>query len=241
MILNADILVSAGTVPGREHTRLSRNNQDGLAIRAHNNRLVAVITDGCSSGTFSEVGARLGAAWLADAALHTDSPAAALDTLLTRLDTLAPTGDARVPFVADYLLFTALVAIVTPDRALIYGLGDGLCAIRTPTGAALSALDAGPDNAPPYLGYRLLDPTALARFDGELSPVVHSDGPADFDALLIGSDGLSDLPPEALLDLLTAPAHGRNASLLQKRLNALGPRKGQLPDDTTAVLLRSRS
>jgi len=244
MILNTDILVAVGTVPGREHARLSRNNQDGLAVRVRGDRLVAVVTDGCSSGAFSEVGARLGAAWLADAALTEDSPVAVFDAALSRLDALAPAASsARAAFVADYLLFTALVAVVTPERVRIYGVGDGVYAAANGDDCAITALDAGPDNAPPYLAYRLLESARLERFSGELSPTVHLDGPADFDGLLIGSDGVGDLPSGdgSVRELLVAPALARNTSLLQKRLNVLGPRRGQLPDDTTAVLLRRRS
>src|SRR4051794_29186626 len=56
--------VATGSVTGREHRRVQRNNQDGLAVRVEPERIVAAVCDGCSSGTSSEVGARLGAAFI---------------------------------------------------------------------------------------------------------------------------------------------------------------------------------
>src|SRR5687767_12676541 len=57
--------LTTASVLGREHARLFRNNQDGVAARVEDGIAVAVVTDGCGSGTSSEVGARLGARFLA--------------------------------------------------------------------------------------------------------------------------------------------------------------------------------
>src|SRR6185436_1203362 len=62
---SAGFAVATGTVTGREHLRLRRNNQDGLAVRVQPARIVAVVCDGCSAGGSNEVGARLGAGWTA--------------------------------------------------------------------------------------------------------------------------------------------------------------------------------
>ncbi len=61
----ARLAVAAGSVVGREHVRLGRPNQDGVAVHFEDDLMVAAVTDGCSSGRYSEVGARLGAAHLA--------------------------------------------------------------------------------------------------------------------------------------------------------------------------------
>src|SRR5256885_1414853 len=58
-------MTMAGSVTGREHRRALRDGQDGFAIVARPRLTAAIVTDGCSSGKMSEVGARLGAAWLA--------------------------------------------------------------------------------------------------------------------------------------------------------------------------------
>src|SRR5688500_2517928 len=60
-----DFVAAAGSIVGRDHVRVHKNNQDGFAIAGHGEILVAAVTDGCGSSKFSEVGARLAAAWLA--------------------------------------------------------------------------------------------------------------------------------------------------------------------------------
>ena len=65
--LSASFAIAGGTVLGTEHRHALRNNQDALAFRETEDALIVVVTDGCSSGHSSEVGARLGAAWLAAA------------------------------------------------------------------------------------------------------------------------------------------------------------------------------
>ena len=231
--------IAAGSLPGAEHRRLGRNNQDAVAVRCGESALVAALTDGCSGGCYSEVGARLAAGWLAADGLAMAAegdlaalPERLLDALLKRLEGLLPAGD-RADFVADYLLFTCLIAVVTEGRALVFGLGDGVVASAGGEAPGVAVIEAG--DAPPYLGYRLLDPALLTPAPGDLGPAIYLDGPADFEALLIGSDGLGDLPDGVLDGFLGDPAYARNPSLLQKRLRACG--RG-LPDDSSAVLLR---
>src|SRR6185295_18687753 len=65
MTLSESFVVAAGTVTGRDHLRAKRDGQDGCAIVARPDLVAAIVTDRCSSGTKSEVGARLGAAWIA--------------------------------------------------------------------------------------------------------------------------------------------------------------------------------
>jgi len=56
--------VAAGTIIGREHVRLGKNNQDKVIVSVRDDSIVAVVTDGCGSGNSSEVGAALIATWL---------------------------------------------------------------------------------------------------------------------------------------------------------------------------------
>ena len=53
--------LAAGSIRGREHLRLGRNNQDAYAILSNEQYTVAVVCDGCGSGQHSEVGAQIGA------------------------------------------------------------------------------------------------------------------------------------------------------------------------------------
>ena len=253
----------AGTVRGRSHARLDTNNQDGLALLARPELLLAVVTDGCSQGAASEVGAQLGArvlrAGIARAYATATGPRRAerafirgvahLLRTLRAARAAAALDDAPHP-VAEQFLFTALVAMVTETEALIFGCGDGLFAVN---GSAV-ALDSGPDNAPDYLGYRLAHardfggarprrprPRLLARCDlGQLS------------SLVIATDGATALDDArganvnqtvffGLDALVREPKLETNPSLLQKRLRAIREQTQVLDDDTTLVVIRRRT
>ncbi len=225
--------VAAASVAGHEHRRLHRNNQDGLAVRAEPQRIVAALCDGCSAGRFSEVGARLAAAWvvarlpelLADRPTTPTLCARLTDGLTDYLRQIAAGLGGGALAVHDHLLFTLLVAVVEPERSLILGLGDGLYSVD----GKRRTLDSGPDNAPPYLGYRLIDPAQLDRPSNQSIQISHEGGPVY--SLALGSDGSAGFD-WAELD---QPRYARNRSLLQKRLNVL---ERQFADDASLILIR---
>lgn len=152
--------VATASHPGREHRRLLGNNQDALALRASEEALVVVVTDGCSMGRRSEVGST---------SAPSSSPAGcsstggrrrsrtcwigvelglAIDQLLTQLlSSLGEAGDrrARLTLIAELFLFTFLAARVDAERTLLFGLGDGYFRV----GEAATTLAAGAGNAPP--------------------------------------------------------------------------------------------
>ncbi len=219
--------ISAGSALGREHARLHRNNQDASAIRMSDALGVLVVCDGCSSGAYSEVGARLGATWAADLLLAYEGNAklTALE-MLTKLHLLVGQSDAR-EFVGNHLLFTLVAAVITPDWVRIYGRGDGVFSIN----GALTIRDAGAENAPDYFAYALIDHARPVQL--ELWAEVPTDTVA---SLAIGTDGAVNA-----LDLLQSAASERvfahNGSWLQRQLWA---RETRLVDDTTIVLLRKK-
>ena len=246
-----DFVTLGGTVIGADHRRALRNNQDGLAFGRGDGWLVAAVTDGCSSGRASEVGAKLGAAYLVTLTLDVapralDAQAAAAGVASGMLDWLGDVASAfgtarREAAIADMLLFTFLVVAVGPTRAFVLGVGDGVVSLN---GLTLT-LDAGESNAPPYIAYGLLGPAPL--------PVVHVDVPADeVRTLAIATDGalellsharepLADGAPQRALDQFEEDAaYTRNPSLVQKRLVVIGERNGRLHDDTTLAVVRRK-
>ncbi|MBC7544418.1 MAG: protein phosphatase 2C domain-containing protein [Candidatus Sericytochromatia bacterium] len=254
--------VSSGTIIGREHVRCHRNNQDGLAVTVTDDILVAVVTDGCSSGRYSEIGARLGASWLAHwvpilAERHQSirSPQflqAVGDGFLAYLGALVrklhPVKAAFPASVQDYLLFTFQVAVMTPAETCIFGLGDGVIGLND----TWITLDPGPDNAPAYLAYRLVQQHLTSPM-GPLVPTIHAHSPtATIERVLIGTDGAAEidtrseqpLPNGEAVTTLRAMAadirFARNPSLLQKRLIVLGEVNRSLSDDTTLVLIQRK-
>lgn len=247
-------LVAAGSVIGREHVRLGRNNQDGVALRVEPGLIAAAVTDGCSSSRASEAGARLGAEWLVSVGARVIASRAALgapaeelalelsDRLVAWLGGLArglsPTGGLERSVVGDLLLFTAITAVLTPERLVVLGIGDGLVSLD----GELRVLGDGRD-APTYAAYALLragdlDP-ALGAGRGPLAPQVVYDGPSEaVTTLALATDGalaIRELLPELTLD----PRLRRNSTLLHKRLVALSTRGSLLLDDTTIALIRA--
>jgi hypothetical protein len=254
MTLSADFLAAAGSVTGRDHRRAQRDGQDGHAIVAADEIVVAIVTDGCSSGRASEIGARIGAAWIAAlvaqcfrgrrgaGGAHTAQVAATEVTreLLVRLEVLArsldPDGDVSPARVEDALLFGFLAAVVTHETTIVFGIGDGIVAVD----GVVTILDPGPHNAPPYAAYGL--------FGRHLEPRIHFVGPtASVDVIAVATDGIAPLAGDAhdghddsLVAIASDLRYVKNPSLLRKRLVVLSDR-GVFSDDATLAVVRRRS
>src|SRR5262245_45506253 len=125
----------AGGVTGQDHRRACRDGQDGFALVATPSVCAAIVTDGCSSGRMSEVGARLGAAWLkklveAEFEGSTDPAEAARSVtaaLTARLEVMArslsPADGLDPDVIGQMLLFGFLAAVVAADSAIVFGVG----------------------------------------------------------------------------------------------------------------------
>jgi hypothetical protein len=251
-------VVATATVPGAAHLRAARNNQDGLALAAVDDLIVAIVTDGCSSAPRSEAGALMGARYLAQQlpklAAFAESPKqllkSARDGLLSFIEETArklhPGSDDLVAPIHEFFLFSVLGAVITPERVLVFGLGDGVYAVN----GQINIIDPGPDNAPPYLAYALVR-DQLAVEIGDLEFELHYEGPAsELKSLVISTDGAIDLLegaddvlPEGdraggFEPFIEGDALLKDPALLQKRLNVLGGRHLRLRDDTTMVILR---
>lgn len=226
-----------GSVPGRAHARCGRNNQDAFAWRLLGEQAFAVVCDGCSEGARSEVGAALGARLVIEAlsrALRDDPGPAHPGALLERVerevlaglavlcDTL---GGERRRTVADYLLFTVVGVAVGRERALAFAAGDGVAVLDG------ERIVLGPfaDNAPPYLGYALLDDASGAG----LVPIAELPA-ARLGTIALGSDGALGLELAPFLD----GSCFRNPDAVRRRLTLAARTPGLLFDDTTLVVLR---
>ncbi len=247
--------VTSGTVIGREHVRVGRNNQDGHAVRSDDQRLAAVVTDGCSSSKFAEVGARLGANFLATDVLRKmragkpatmDLAYAGTRSLVAYLETVAKgiSNDEaeREAMIGEYLLFGFLCLAIDGQRACVFGVGDGVVSLN----GEIMVLDPGPDNAPAYVGYVLM--RGLSR---STAPQLHVATTVDrVETLMIGTDGLLDLDRTPDVPLIDGDPQGgieqfeadasllSNAGRLQHRLALLGDTNRRMRDDTTVIVVR---
>jgi hypothetical protein len=260
--------IASGTVAGRMHQLSGRNNQDALAWATTPKGLVAVVCDGCGSSPHSEVGAQLGARLVAKTLAvqlargadptKEDFWQAARTEVLETLGGLAGVlGGNPVDAVADYLLFTAIGAVITPEFARCFASGDGLITVN----GKATVIGPFPDNAPPYLAYALFDESG-DKYKFELQPPLPT---AQLESLVLGTDGAA-----ALLDLEAAKVPGRdepvgpfpqlwtddrvfdNADFLRRRLSLLARDAarpdwegkelrvdpGLLGDDATLIVIR---
>jgi hypothetical protein len=198
--------LASGTVAGRDHRTIGKNNQDSRQTHIDEHCLVAVVTDGCGGGVKSEVGAILGARLAVEELSLLASACAGIDTagtplsfgnedlegarcaILGKLDEIVSMfGGSHSQFVNDHLLFTLVGAIVLPDISMFFSIGDGYLNVNGET----ISIGPFPDNEPPYISYGLvdskIDPT-LVKFK------IHRAMPtAELSSFVVGTDGVIDL------------------------------------------------
>lgn len=262
--------IAQGTVAGTEHTRVGKNNQDALCVRADDERLVVVVCDGCSSGTtgssHNEIGAQIGAQIVATELWYAVSEEPELNWRLVRRNTVealrkivssagglpggdAGTGLSRSALVSDMFLFTIVAACITPRYATFAAIGDGTLYVN---GERIK-LGPFPNNAPPYIGYALvesaIDPKLL-EFDELMSMSTER-----LQSFLIGTDGAADLaaawervlptgrPVGVIERLWEEDRFFNNPDMLRRHLTLVNGgvdrrHPGHLKDDTTIVVGR---
>ncbi len=257
---------AVGSVPGREHIRVGKNNQDACFVGWFQDAAIAIVCDGCSSAAHSEVGSKLGVRFVAEAvrrSLPTTNLERVQQEVLGQLRQLALTlGDRLTQVVQDYLLFTVVGVVIRPDLTTMFGLGDGVMVLN---GARLP-VPTFPGNAPPYLAYGLLENSPLTP--QQLQFQIYSQVPTDtVQSLLIGSDGVQDviaatdswLPGKqervgGLAQFWESDRYFQNPDYLRRRLALMNrdviqpdwPNQqvrragGLLPDDTTMIVIRRK-
>ncbi len=225
------ITIRAGKIVGRDHLVRQANCQDALAVAECGDQVIAGVCDGCGEGARSEVGAALAADFIVTrASEHIEAGKTANDlpsllywqTLAYLEQLLAVAGPAnRVQFAHDYLLFTILGAVLTPDGGVIFSAGDGQFAIDD------HVTEIDQRNRPAYIAYQL--------FTAELGtsiPVGFSTTPisAGWSHVAVMTDGFeADLLPQ-IWDI----AHPRG---LQRKLNAWSNQQHRFADDTAIITI----
>ncbi|MDJ0616230.1 MAG: protein phosphatase 2C domain-containing protein [Calothrix sp. MO_192.B10] len=191
--------LAGGSTIGREHLRLGKNNQDAYHWVSVESTTIAVVCDGCGSGTHSEVGAKIGGRLVVEAILR-NLPQDGLSMDFWRrvhqdlLDSLgmiaASLGGELVPVVKEYLLFTIVGAVITSQETALFAIGDGVFALN----GEVITIPPFPNNAPPYLGYGLITDAVLDMKAVDCQFRVHRQVPtSEVQSILIGTDGVEDL------------------------------------------------
>jgi len=263
--------LAGGSVIGREHLRVGKNNQDAYCWSMAEAIAVAVVCDGCGSGVHSEVGAKLGARIIVETIHHVLSHDGDLETemtwqtiqqtLLTQLQSIAALlGGDRAQTVQDYLLFTIVGAVITPNLTAVFALGDGVVVINE------QVIQLGPfaNNAPPYLAYGLLAEGVAESLPLKALQILPTEA---LQSLCLGSDGVSDLirvanqalpgrsePVGDIAQFWQNDRYFQNPDQVRRRLSLINRevvsldkqaqqcvrQSGLLPDDTTLIVIRRR-
>ena len=270
-----DFEYACGTIVGTEHLRLKKNNQDAYALSVGTIRgqpaLAAVVCDGCGSQPSSEVGAKLSAPLLTSAMLHYAHITnldiyrtlyLAEQDLLSHLTQVTRKTEATYPGrsknISEWLLFTVVGFLMTPEKTWIFSLGDGVYCVNDEM-----VVKEYEGNAPPYLGYRLISPEYKD---------LHLDVDICFeteviDSILIGTDGVAQLADlhEAMLPGKDKPVgplsqfweedrYFKNKDMIRRKLLLMNRETvvpdwdnktlkrclGLLEDDTTMIVARRK-
>jgi len=247
--LRSRFVASSASVIGQMHRRRGQGGQDGSSPVVGDGWAVAIVADGVSASPGSEIGARIASRWIAakasrelmkgTAAADPAVIAGWVDALTERLQTLSlelawPDEDP-VYAIADFFLFTLLIAVVDQDRYCVAGIGDGVVAadgryrVLEPEGAG-----------PTCPMYARVDPKMLdAPLDTSLK--VHFEGRRrDVRQLVVATDGclefLTQKPPQ-LDQLFSDPVGLQRPMWLQAQLEHLCARQGWPQDDTTIAVI----
>lgn len=252
---------ATGSIIGRNHLLVGKNNQDAYRVMLREQFIVAIVCDGCSAGMHSEVGAKIGVRMISEevADLLDGGSAISLPEFWEQLkhnlfqklkDFVAiSNGDAdlskstTMEFVNDYLLFTSVVALITSSETVTFSIGDGAIAIN----GKFAEIPPYADNAPPYLAYGLYNPEAINFEIRDRLPT------SELESLLIATDGIIDLAVvEPVEQFWQEDRYFKNPDAIRRKLAMLNreevkpdwhkreltKRSGVLSDDTSLVVIR---
>jgi hypothetical protein len=174
--------ITGGSMTGKYHlgnhqVLKAKNNQDAYILVRKPEYLAGIITDGCGSSMYSEIGARIGVKYILNNiesmfnAYDTESIEAKIDYIqyktLTDLENLttslmdpdllnsddeAERTFGKIQVLNDYLFFTIMGFYITPEEMVVFHTGDGVFIIN----GEINCLEY-PNNAPPYIAYNLID------------------------------------------------------------------------------------
>ena len=207
--------IAGGSVAGREHVLAGRNNQDAYCWLATEDALVALVCDGCGSSKHSEVGAKIGAALIANYAMDYAAKAVKSNSqnrlfsenfweqirhdVLAQLRILANAmGGELSETVSKYLLFTVVGALITRFGVSFFSIGDGVFIAN----GRINSIGPFPDNEPPYIAYGLIEASLTKSYPDALKfQVQHIPESQKIAPILIGTDGVADMISSAELKM----------------------------------------
>ncbi|MCK5510234.1 protein phosphatase 2C domain-containing protein [Candidatus Parcubacteria bacterium] len=202
--------IATGTVVGRDHRKIGKNNQDAYYLRVNQDSIIGIVSDGCGSAKYSETGAQLLVRlcgntlnrYLELLRKHLDSGEGLADywsliqeKMLLELSKIAlALGFNLKKIISNYLLATILGFVVTQEKTIIFSIGDGEAFLN----GSLIKSGSFPGNAPPYFAFLLLDkssrPFCKQMLNFSVDKIIET---KKIETLLIGTDGVEELRKRA--------------------------------------------
>lgn len=290
-MLSEQFEIAGGSVTGADHSLIGKPNQDAYYTLAHPDLLVGIVSDGCGdpASPYSEVGARLiSRATAAQIMLFSYGGehvlfSAIQDKIVNFINNCA-LSMAHVPLnleldmdlsdklekakrkaITDHFLCTIVGFAITTVKAYFFSVGDGTIVVN---GQEIK-IGPFPNNAPPYIAYRLLDSSLISLNPSLLNfNIVHTCNTNELESFLIGSDGAQEIQKQAgelmpdgksysgpLDQFWMNDNYFSNSQSINRRLYLMNKakqtidwenrtvqhRKGLLHDDTTLVVGRRKT
>ena len=248
------IHIAVGGAAGNDHKNPhgpgATNYQDSASLIFNGEIPIgAVICDGCGSMPHSEIGAQFASKRLAELISGdlADNGCVDLEKVCTQFIAMVEqaamlykTGNEAIEkVIAEYFLFTVLLAYEQNGEIVIAGCGDGMYMADD----EIFVIEPPLKNAPPYLSYRLIPSQYCGQADiltiREIARIPIS---SVRKSVIIGSDGLIELA-RARTDDLHHPAFMIEETRLSMWLQGqvFGQQEVYLDDDLTAVIIRSET
>lgn len=199
---------------GNGHYLSGLNNQDFYYMEGN----LKLITDGCSSGKFSEVGTRLFAQYFStiDSRFDYSKFESNVDKTFSKICQIASgSSSEKAEFIANNMLFTIIACFELEDKFVVKFIGDGYI-ITVNNNDMVSYIRLFYGKTPPYFAYNKLDTEIYKerlRFktfefpkkdfkmvgiasDG-IQPIAERKIDVDFDACIIGKE--TKYSPEGII------------------------------------------
>ncbi|OHD27996.1 MAG: hypothetical protein A2086_13995 [Spirochaetes bacterium GWD1_27_9] len=192
--------VSCGSIIGYDHILMNKVNQDSYSLLRNENVIIAVVSDGCGSSPFSEVGSKIGSKIATKTIydFYKEYEGVIDDSFLINIKNeilqklsavINSMGHLYSEIIRDYFLFTICVAIINKNEVIYFSFGDGVFILND----FVTSLKFE-NNAPPYITYNFFDTDKLGLSEEYLKFNIVKRIPfSEFEYGLIGSDGVEDI------------------------------------------------
>jgi hypothetical protein len=199
--------IAGASVPGTLHVKRGMNNQDHFTWLHTDDYIIAIVSDGCGSTKYSEVGSRLLSTMFANyLAKYLDRSRGVegmvlfqserwwqeiSQDVLSRMRCIAQEMGANwIEVIRDYFLATLVGVVIKEDTTCVFACGDGVFAVN----GEIQEIGPFEGNKPPYLAYGITGSEITDQDPSLLGIKRYGYWPTEeIQSLLIGTDGVADL------------------------------------------------